>query len=404
MLGVCIAVYGAFFHPGPAGTAFAVMIQHDAKTLDPAMQEKVRAALLKLKDSPADLAAIEVLLSIEPDVAKAAGTNWLFSSTDPLRNEALQWCQTLQPTEALVVCLDKGSNTAVHWALRQVAWRRSNGGVDATIQARLMPGIEKALAKSAPATRVQAVRTLVIFLPSEGRLAFLKGLLKDQPDAVIAVAIEELASMSEASPEIEVIVSRWLKTSEDPVLLKACCRYWWLAKGRPPQPAVKAEEIAPFERLAGHADAAVRGAVTGALSGKAMADQPGAVAILLRLTSDKDAMVQGDAVSSLRHANTPAVNARLHELFAMDQPLNLRAAALEVLGVFGKENLPLLVKAAKTDPEPRVRQNAVYALRIIGTPEARVALEVAAKDPDANVRKEAREQLEWYRKEHSKKR
>jgi HEAT repeat protein len=62
------------------------------------------------------------------------------------------------------------------------------------------------------------------------------------------------------------------------------------------------------------------------------------------------------------------------------------------------------VKAAKTDPEPTVRQCAVYALRIIGTPEAGAALEAAAADADANVKREAREQLEWYRKEHPGKR
>lgn len=403
MLGVCISACGVVFYPGPAGITFAGGFFINGAVLEPAMQEKVKAALLKLKEAPADIAAIEVLLSVEPQVVKTVGTNQHFSGNDPLRNEALQWCQTLQPVEVLVACLDKGSDAAIHWALRQIVWRSSNGGFDEKSQARLMPGIEKALVKSAPATRAQAVRTLVNCLPSERRLSFLKGLLKDQPDEVIAAVIEGLAPIHEIIPEIEVIVSKWLKTAEDPMLLNACCSYWWLAKGRQSEAAVNADEIAPFERLAAHADATVRGSVTRALSGETIADQPRAVAILLRLTSDKDSLVQWHAVRSLRHANTLEVNARLREIFAAPPSLDLRAAAIEVLGVFGKENLPLLVEAAKTDPEPGVRQNAVYALRMIGTPEAGAALEVAVKDADANVQREAREQLEWYRKEHSKK-
>ena len=403
MLGLCIAASGVVFYPGPAGIAFAGRFSINGDALEPVMQEKVRAALLKLKESPADIAAIEVLLSVEPQMVEFVGTNQYFSGTDPLRNEALQWCQTLQPAEVLVACLDKGADPAIHWALRQIVWRRGNGGFDEQSQSRLMLGLENALAKSTPATRAQAVRTLINCLPSERRLPFLQGLLKDQPDEVIAAAIEGLAPRHEINPEIEVIVSKWLKTTDNPVLLHACCSYWWLTKSRQSQLAVKVEEITTFERLAGHADATVRCSVTRALSGEVMAGQPGAVAILLRLTSDQDPLVQWQAVRSLCDANTPEVNARLHELFALDQPAELRAAAVEVLGVFGKSNLPLMVKAAKTDPEPGVRQNAVYALRMIGTPEAGAALEVAAKDSDANVQREAREQLTWYRKEHSQK-
>gem|GEM_PF-3237436 len=403
MLGLCIAASGVVFYPGPAGIAFAGRFSINGDALEPAMQEKVKAALLKLKESPADITAIEVLLSVEPRLVYFVGTNQHFSGTDPLRNEALLWCQTLHPAEVLVACLEKGADPAIHWALRQIVWRRSNGGFDEQSQAQMMPGIEKALVKSAPVTRAQAVRTLVICLPSERSLPFLNGLLKDQPDEVIAAAIEGLAPRHEINQEIEGIVSKWLKTTDNPVLLHACCSYWWLTKSRQSQIVIKVEEIAPFERLAGHVDATVRCSVTRALSGEVMAGQPGAVAILLRLTSDKDPLVQWQAVRSLRNAKTPAVNARLHELFALDQPADLRAVAMEVLGVFGKKNLPLMVKAAKTDPEPGVRQKAVYALRMIGTPEAGAALEVAANDSDANVQREAREQLEWYRKEHSKK-
>lgn len=375
----------------------------DSAPLDPSMQEKVEAALSTIKETPDDIAAIEVLLSVDPRVVGAVETNQIFLGGDSLRGKAVDWSQSLQPVEALVACLDKGSDAAVHWALRQISWKWSNGGYDEKNLARLMPGIERTLVKAAPATRAQAAHTLTRCLPFERRQSFLQGLLKGQPDEVIAAAIEELAPRHEINPEIEVIVSKWLKTAEAPVLLNACCSYWWLAKGRQSEAAVKADEIAPFERLAAHADATVRSSVTRALSGETIADQPHAVAILLRLTSDKDPLVQWHAVRSLRHANTPEVNARLREIFAAAPPLDLRAVAIEVLGVFGKENLPLLVQAAKTDPEPAVRQNAVYALRMIGTPDAGAALEVAAKDADKNVQREAREQLGWYRKEHPKK-
>lgn len=378
----------------------------DGNPLDAKMHEKVSAAAEKLKRAPDDIAAIEVFLSVEPRLVETVGTNQHFAASDPLKNEALKWCQTLQPAEVLEVCLDKGSDAATHWALRQMVWRRHNGGFDEKSQARLMPCVERAVSKALPATRAQAVRTLLHFLPSEGKLPFLTGLLKDQPDEVSSAAVEGLTSwVHQSTPESEALARNWLKSSQDPLLLKTACGHWALMKRDDALlRRLKAEEIAPFERLAGHADEAVRIAVIGALDGEDNAAQPAAVAILLRMTHDPDPRVQWHAVRSLRDSNTPEVNARLHELFAPDQPVELRAAATEVLGVFGKENLLLLVKAAKTDPEPTVRQRAVYALRIIGTPEAGAALEVAAADADANVKREAREQLEWYRKEHPGKR
>lgn len=370
------------------------------------MHEKVRAAAEKLKTSPDDIAAIEVFLSVEPRLVEAVGANQHFAGTDSLKNEALIWCQTLQPAEVLAACLDKGSDAVVHWALRQIVWRRYNGGFDKENQARLLPGIERAVSRASPATRAQAVRTLLYFLPSEGKLPFLTSLLKDQPDEVSAAAVEGLTSwVHQSTPESEALVIQWLKNSDEPLLLKTACGHWALMKRDDALlRRLKAEEIAPFERLAGHGDTAVRISVISALDGEDNAAQPAAVAILLRMTHDPDPRVQWYAVRSLRDSDTPEVNARLHEFFALDQPAELRAAATEVLGVFGKENLPLLIKAAKTDPEPTVRQRAVYALRIIGTPEAGAALEAATQDADENVRREAREQLQWYRKEHPTKR
>lgn len=396
-----LAACGVVFQAAAAG-----VLSLDGNPLDATMHEKVRAAAEKLKTSPDDIAAIEVFLSVEPRLVEAVGTNQHFTGTDPLKNEALIWCQTLQPAEVLAACLDKGSDAVVHWALRQMVWRRYNGGFDKENQARLLPGIERAVSKASPATRAQAVRTLLHFLPAEGRLSFLTGLLKDQPDEVSAAAVEGLTSwVHQSTPESEALARQWLKSSQDSLLLKTACGHWAMMKRHDAElRRLKAEEIAPFERLAGHVDAAVRISVISALDGQDNAAQPTAVAILLRMTHDQDPRVQRHAVRSLRHSNTPQVNARLHEFFALDQPAELRTAATEVLGVFGKENLPLLVKAAKTDPEPTVRQCAVYALRIIGTPEAGAALEAAAADADANMKREAREQLEWYRKEHPGKR
>ncbi len=388
------------FCPGPVSTAFGGGMHLDATPPDPAMQEKVRAALVKLKESPGDITAVETLLTVEPRIVEAVGTNQSFSNSDPVLNSALNWSQTLQPAEVLTVSLEKGSNVAVHWALRQIVWRISNGGFDKKSLERLMPGIRIALVKPPPATRAQAVRTMLICLPSEQRRGFLKGLLKGQPDEVIAAAVEALASASHQSdPDVEGIVAKWLNESDNPLLLHACGTYWWLVKSRS-APDLKEAEIAAFERLAGHPDATVRHSVALAVEAVATPDQPRMVGILLRLTHDKDSLVNHLAVRCLRYADTPEVNARLHELFAADQPGDLRAAAMEILGVFGKANLPLLLKAAKADKDSYVRLHAIWALRQIGTPEAGKGLEAAAQDPDEQVRREAQTQLEWFRKEH----
>ena len=163
---------------------------------------------------------------------------------------------------------------------------------------------------------------------------------------------------------------------------------------------MKEAEIAAFERVAGHQDATVRGHVTSAVNAVATPGRPRLIGVLLRLTNDTDSSVRHDAVRGLRNANTVEVNARLREVFATDQGGNLRAAAIEVLGIFGKDNLPIILRAAKEDKYTGVRQDAVYALRHIGTPEAGEGLEAARRDPDKGVRDFAQAQYEWYRREH----
>lgn len=400
MVVLWMVVWHVAFCPGPTGTAFGGVLRLDSTPPDPAMQEKVRAALVKLKESPGDVAAVEALLAVEPRVVEAVGTSESFSNSDPVLNSALNWSQSLQSAETLTASLEKGSNAAIHWALRQIVWRRSNDGFDQEKLARMMPGIEMALVKPPPATRAQAVRTMLVCLPSDQRAGFLKGLLKRQPDEVVAAAVEEFANgLRQNNPEVEVIVARWLNASDNPTLLHACCSYWWLVKSRSASD-VKEEDIAAFERLAGHQDSVVRLSVAHAVEAVATPGRPRMVGILLRLTHDKDSLVNWHAVRALRNANTPEVNARLRELFATDQPQDLRAAAIEILGIFGKRHLPLILSAAKADQDPSVRQNAVYALRQIGTPEAGKGLEEAARDPNKEVRSEAQTQLEWFRKEH----
>lgn len=395
-----ITVWCAPFCSQPMGTAFGQVAHFDFDELDPATQEKVRAALTKLKESPIDVSAVEALLAIEPRVAETVGTSEFFSSNAPVKSQALKWIQALQPVEVLVPSLEKGSNVAVHWALRQIVFREHNGWFDKESLARLMPGIEMALVKSPPKTRAQAVRTMMVCLPGEEQKGFLKGLLKEQPDEVMAAAVERFSGdLRESDPEVEALVAKWLRASDDPVLLRSCCHYWWLVKGRS-APVVTVEEIASFERLAVHRDATVRYNVALAIEDVTTPDRPRMIEILLRLTQDKDSSVSWDAVRSLRNANTPEVNARLRELFQPDQPQQIRPAAIEVLGIFGKENLPLILTAAKEDKDPGVRQNAFYALRKIGTPEAGKGLEAALLDPDKEVRRGGTEQLEWFRKEH----
>ncbi len=255
------------------------------------------------------------------------------------------------------------------------------------------------LAKSPPATQAQAVRTMMAFLPSEDQKGFLKRLLTGWPDEVVAVAVEGFASQRESDPEVEAIVAKWLNGSDNPSLLRASCSYWWLVKSRS-APDVKEEEIAAFERLAGHGDATVRRDLTPAVEAGATPDRPRMIGILLRLTQDKDSSVSWRAVRSLRNANTPEVNAALRVLFKPDQPPHVSPAAIEVLGIFGKDNLPLILTAAQEDKDPSVRQNAIYALRKIGTPEAGEGLEAALQDSDEGVRREAQTQLGWFRNEH----
>ena len=217
---------------------------------------------------------------------------------------------------------------------------------------------------------------------------------------MVAAAVDGFANdLRKSDPDVELIVAKWLNASDDPLLLRASCTYWWLVKGWF-TPDLNDAEIAAFERVAGHPDGIVRSHVALAVEDVATPSQPRLIGILLRLTNDEDESVKRDGVRALRNANTAKVNARLRELFANDQQGTIRAAAIEVLGIFGKDNLPLILSAAKMDDYTEVRQNAVYALRTIGTPEAGEGLEAAQSDPDKGVRNLARVQFEWYSKEH----
>src|SRR5262245_10443427 len=90
-----IVVSYVAFCPGSA--AFGQVMHVDFTALDPAMQEKVQSALVKVKESPDDIAAVETLLAVEPRVVKTVGTSESFSSNDPVRSRALKWSQSFQP-------------------------------------------------------------------------------------------------------------------------------------------------------------------------------------------------------------------------------------------------------------------------------------------------------------------
>lgn len=393
-------VWQVIFFGCPLVTAFASGIHVTTSLPDPAKLQRVQAALEKLKKSPVDVSAVETLLAVEPRIVETIGTNMSFSEADPLLNRALIWSQSLQPAEVLAACLERGSSAAVHWALRQIVWRMSNGGFDQERLKRLISGVEKALTKQPPATQAQAARTMLSCLESNKRMTFLEGLLKGRPDEVLAVAVNAFASARQANPDVESLTAKWLASSDDSLLLEACCSYWWQVKSRT-TPVLKEEEIIAFERVAKHPHAAVRHHVALAVEAIATPEQPRVVGILLRLTRDKDPSVVCIATRSLRNADTPEVNLRLHELFAIDQPQDIRAAAIEMWGVYGKANLPILLSAAKTDKAFLVRMHAILALRQIGTAEAGNALEELSKDPDEQVRREAQTQLEMFRKEHT---
>jgi hypothetical protein len=160
---VGLLIWQMGFSPGPGNAASIEVIFGSG--LDPETKTKVEAALTKINEPPVNLAAVETLLSVEPRVAETVGTSRMLSSSDAVVGQALNWCQSLQSPEVLVASLEKGSNTAVHWALRQIVWRTGNGWFDKETVARLMPGIESALVKAAPATRAQAVRTMMVCLP-----------------------------------------------------------------------------------------------------------------------------------------------------------------------------------------------------------------------------------------------
>lgn len=384
----------------PLSTAFAGE-HHLTTTLpDPAKQQMVQAALEKLKESPHDVSAVQDLLAVEPRIVETIGTNVSFSVTDPALNRALIWSQSLQPAEVIEACLEQGGNAAVHWALRQIVWRMGNGGFDKKNLARLIPGVERALTKQPPTTQAQAVRTMLSCLPSEKRMVFLEGLLKGRPNEVMAAAVEAFASARQAHPDVESLTAKWLISSDDPLLLEASCSYWWMVKSQS-EPVLKEAEIIAFERLAGHQHTDVRRYLALAIEAVATPERPRLVGVLLRLTHDKDPSVVCSATRCLRHADTTEVNLRLHELFAIDQPQDTRAAAIEILGIYGKANLPILLSAAKTDKVSLVRLHSIWALRRIGTPEAGKGLEAASQDPDEQVRREARSQLECFRKEQT---
>ena len=86
-------LFGAASCPRPMGTAFGQVAHFDLDELDPATQEKVRAALTKLKESPIDVSAVEALLAIEPRVAETVGTSEVFCSNAPVKSQALKWIQ-----------------------------------------------------------------------------------------------------------------------------------------------------------------------------------------------------------------------------------------------------------------------------------------------------------------------
>jgi HEAT repeat protein len=79
----------------------------------------------------------------------------------------------------------------------------------------------------------------------------------------------------------------------------------------------------------------------------------------------------------------------------------MRAAAIEIMGIFGTDNLPFILRAAIQDKDPFVRLRAVYGLRHIGTPQAVQGLKLVSQDPDPVVRKEAETHLEWLRGEQA---
>ncbi len=270
------------------GTAFGQIFHLDASAPDPAMREKVPAALAKIEESPADISAVETLLAVEPRIVETVGTSETFSSSDPVLNRALRWSQSLQPADVLANCLEKGSNAAVYWALKQIVGRSCNGGFDKKALSRLMHGIKMALIKPPDATRAQAVRTMLVCLPIKDKPAFLKGLLKGQPDQVVAAAVDGFANdLRKSDPDVELTVAKWLNASDDPLLLRASCTYWWLVKGWS-TPDLNDAEIAAFERVAGHPDGIVRSHVALAVEDVATPSQPRLIGILLRLTNDED--------------------------------------------------------------------------------------------------------------------
>ena len=403
----------------PATLASASIL--DSTPLAPETEQNVLVAMKILRHlpSPDTAAAVDTLLGVRPSVAVSMGRGPVYGSTDPAAKQALEWLQKLQPADVLADCLEKGSDRVINWALRQIVWKRAHGWFAPASLPRLKAGVAKALEEALPATRAQAVRTMVLFHPDNVEPKFLKPLLQDPSDEVAAAA---LTCLTRSNSEVDALVTAWLQTSDNSTLLQACCNYW-SRKLRHSSSSPPEEVIDAFERLSQHRDLKVRRAVAYAIENAATPAQPRLVGILLRLTYDKypkgeprrliadahpgDAVPPGvilvawDAVMCLRNANTPEVNARLQELFAQDQPEQIRMAAIEILGVFGKPNLPLIIEAAKNDPLPEVRWVAVYDLRLIGTPEAGLALKATQNDPDSKVSKQAKVQYGWFQKEHA---
>ena len=126
---------------------------------------------------------------------------------------------------------------------------------------------------------------------------------------------------------------------------------------------------------------------------------------IARLLSDRHAEVRRAAVLALREASEPSIQQKMAELLSSHESPEVREAALLSLRGSSDPNIQERILALLSDPSPRIRARAIFALRGGWNFSSKVFLESGASvavqekiveslsDPDNRVRREALQAL-----------
>ena len=368
--------------------------------------EKVRidqaaSSLLATND---DLPALETLLAFFGDSRLYPGVGGIiiYQNADSTMSKAHQAVWFNHSTNLLVAALNRGSESAAHWALYYLDhW--------IMVQVPRTPAALPDAIFAAEKNRTPKLRALALDVICEKGLvddvpALLKSRLQDREELVVAVAVRQLARINNPhlalhvrDAQTEQLVWQKLAEAKTDELTISCLGYIWLIDDSV-IPAVTEQQAELLDRVSRSTNSAVRSAAASAISEHATPGNPAMIELLLRLVGDKDELVSGAGLGGLRNADTPEINQVLRQYFNSKRSSIVRSAALGTLGHFGSKNLDVFLAAAK-DSDPNIRGDATRYLRLTGGTDALAALESLTNDPESNVRLQAADQFEWARKE-----